>query len=118
MPLFFLDTSALVKYYRHEAGSDFVEQLFRDNGAQRLISHIATVELESAFATMVRTGQIDRETALIARRRIEFDLSRRNIIVAAVVDMHFRIARRLLIQYGSVHGLRTLDHCNYRWQWG
>ena len=98
MALLFLDTSALAKYYRREPGSEFVERLFADADAQRVISRLAIVEMESAFATKVRTGEIDGETALIARRRLESDLGRRTILMAAVSDDHFEIARRLLIR--------------------
>jgi hypothetical protein len=34
LSLFFLDTSALVKYYHREPGSDLVERLFADAGAE------------------------------------------------------------------------------------
>jgi predicted nucleic acid-binding protein len=109
LALLFLDTSALAKYYRLESGSDFVERLFGDVGAQRVISRLAMVEIESAFAAKVRTGEIDSEAALIARRRLESDLGRRNILMASVGDDHFEIARQLLIRYGADRSLRTLD---------
>ena len=109
MALLFLDTSALAKYYRREPGSDFVERLFADAGAQRVISRLAMVEMESALATKVRTGEIDSETALIARRRLESDLGRRNVLMAAIGDDHFEVARRLLVRYGADRSLRTLD---------
>ena len=66
-------------------------------------------EMESAFATKIRTGEIDSEAAPIARRRLESDLGRRNILKAAVGDEHFEIARRLPIRYGADRSLRTLD---------
>jgi hypothetical protein len=67
------------------------------------------VELESAFATKVRTGEIDVDAAMIARRRLEPDLGRRNLLMAAVGDEHFEIARRLLVNHGIGRSLRTLD---------
>lgn len=109
MALYYLDTSALAKYYRREPGSDFVERLFADVSAQRLISRLAMVEIESAFASKVRTGEIDQEGARLARRRLESDLGRRNILMAAVDDRHFEIARRLLLKHGIDRSLRTLD---------
>ena len=108
MPLFFLDTSALAKYYRRESGSDFVERLFADSGSQRVISRLALVEMESVFALKVRTREIDQQTALTARR-LEFDLGRRHVLVAAVRDEHFQTAKLLLVKYGGSHSLRTLD---------
>jgi predicted nucleic acid-binding protein len=92
-----------------ESGSDFVERLFADAGAQRLISRLAMVEMESALARKVRTGEIDQETALMARKRLESDLGRRNLLMTVVNDEHFEIARRLLIKYAPQRGLRTLD---------
>ena len=71
MALLFLDTCALAKHYRREAGSDFVEPLLADAGAQRVISRLVMLEMEAAFATKIRTGEIDGEAALIARRRLE-----------------------------------------------
>jgi predicted nucleic acid-binding protein len=109
LALFFLDTSALAKYYRRERGSEFVERLFADASAQRLISRLALVEAVSVFATKVRTGEIDEDAALVARRRLESDLGRRNLLMAAVRNEHFEIARNLLVAYGTARSLRTLD---------
>lgn len=109
MRLLFLDTSALAKYYRREQGSDFVEQLFADSGSQRVISRLALVEMESVFATKMRTGEIEQGAALIARRRLESDLGQRRILVAAIRDEYFQTAQLLVVRYGHNHGLRTLD---------
>ena len=109
MSLYFLDTSALVKYYRREEGSDFVERLFTTVADHRVISRLAMVEIESAFATRVRTGEIDRDTAFVARRRLESDLGRGHLRMAAVSDQHFEAARRLLTKHGTERSLRTLD---------
>jgi hypothetical protein len=39
----------LAKQYGREPGSEFVERLFGDAGAQRIISRLAIVEIEPAF---------------------------------------------------------------------
>ena len=65
--------------------------------------------MESVFALKARIGEIDREAVLIARRRLEADLGRRRLLVAAVDDEHFRGARQLAVKHGSVEALRTLD---------
>jgi hypothetical protein len=56
-----------------------------------------------------RTGEIDQQSVLIARRRLEADLGRRRLLVAAINDEHFRSARQLLFRHGAVDALRTLD---------
>ncbi len=109
MPRYFLDTSAVAKLYRSEAGSAFVDRIFSEPASQRVISRLTIVEMESVFALKARIGEIDPQAVLIARRRLEADLGHSRLLVAAVNDDHFRGARRLLIKYGSSEALRTLD---------
>jgi predicted nucleic acid-binding protein len=109
LPRYFLDTSALAKLYRKEAGSDFVDRVFSKPGSQHIISRLSLVEMESVFALKARTGEIDQRAMLIARRRLEADLGRSRLLVAAVNDDHFRHARQLLVKHGAIEALRTLD---------
>ncbi len=109
MPRYFLDTSAVAKLYRSEAGSGFVDRIFSEPASQHVISRLTIVEMESVFALKARTGEIDPQAVLIARRRLEADLGRARLLVAAVNDDHSRGARRLLIKHGSAEALRTLD---------
>ena len=87
MPRYFLDTSAVAKLYRTEAGSEVVDRIFSEPGSQQVISRLTIVEIESVFALKMRTGEIDHQAVLIARRG----------------------ARQLLIKYGATEALRTLD---------
>jgi len=109
LPKYFFDTSALAKLYRQEAGSDFVDRVVSEPDSQHLISRLTIVEMEPVFALKARIGEIDQQAVLIARRRLEADLARRRLLVAAVNDEHFRGARQLLVKHGSVEALRTLD---------
>jgi predicted nucleic acid-binding protein len=109
LPRYFLDTSALAKLYRSEAGSPVVDRIFSEPASQHLISRLTIVEVESVFALKVRTGEIDPHAVLLARRRLETDLGRSRLLVAAVNDDHFRSARQLLIKHGLTEALRTLD---------
>jgi predicted nucleic acid-binding protein len=89
LPRYFLDTSALAKLYREEAGSDFVDRVFSEPGSQHIISRLTILEMESVFVLKARTGEIDQQAVLIARRRLEADLGRSRLLVAAVNDDHF-----------------------------
>ncbi len=109
MPRYFLDTSAVARLYRSEAGSVFVDRIFSEPASQHVISRLTIVEMESVFALKARTGEIDQQAVLIARRRLEADLGRSRLLVAAVNDDHFRRARQLLIKHGTTEALRTLD---------
>ena len=109
MPRYFLDTSALAKLYHNEAGTEFVDRIFSGPASQHVISRVTIVEMESVFALKARTGEIDQQAVLLARRRLEADLSHSRRLVAAVNDNHFRDARQLLIKHGGTEALRTLD---------
>jgi len=65
--------------------------------------------MESVLALKVRTGEIDQQAVLVVRRRLDADLGRSRLLVAAVNDDHFRSARQLLIKHGASEALRSLD---------
>ena len=60
MPGYFLDTSALAKLYHSEVGSERMESLVGTPGVRMIISQLSLVEIESVFATKVRTGVIEK----------------------------------------------------------
>ena len=109
MPRYFLDTSALAKLYREEVGTAFVDRIFSERTSQHVISRLTILEMESVFALKLRTGEIDQQAALLARRRLEADLGHSRLLVAAVNDDNFRDARQFLIKHGGAEALRTLD---------
>ena len=100
MPHYFLDTSALAKLYRKEIGSDLVDRVVAEPDSRRFISRFTILEMESVLALKFRTGEIDEQSMLIARRRLEADLGSRRLLVATVSDDHLRGARQLLIDHG------------------
>ena len=110
MPSYFLDTSALAKRYHKENGSQYMDRILEQSGSRSLISNLSIVELESVLAIKTKTGEIDQQSLEIARRRFRADLARRRLLVApSVHEGHFQSARKLLVRYGVVEGLRTLD---------
>lgn len=109
MPHYFLDTSALAKLYRKEFGSDLVDRVVAEPGSRRFISRFTILEMESVLALKFRTGEIDEQSMLIARRRLEADLGSRRLLVATVSDEHLREARQLLIDHGRAEALRGPD---------
>ena len=58
MTWYFLDTSALVKRYHGEAGTDAIDRIFAQSLAELVISRLALVEVTSALAFKVRTGEL------------------------------------------------------------
>jgi predicted nucleic acid-binding protein len=109
VPHYFLDTSALAKLYRKEIGSDLVDRVVAEPDSRRFISRFTILEMESVLALKFRTGEIDVQSMLIARRRLEADLGSRRLLVATVSDDHLRGARQLLIDHGRTEALRGPD---------
>lgn len=56
MPVYFFDSSALVKRYRHEAGSDQVAQLLGES-ERVIVSRLAHVEVSAAIVRRARETQ-------------------------------------------------------------
>lgn len=64
MALYYLDTSALVKLYVQEPGTDRLLRLVRESEENRMIVlALSTVEVRSAIRRRQRTGDIDPDTA-------------------------------------------------------
>ena len=56
-----------------------------------------------------RTGHLDGERSAALRIRFLNDVASGAIALVAVSEVHYPVAERLIIRYGSRHGLRTLD---------
>ena len=60
---YFFDTSAFVKYYHTEAGSQKVTAIFAETNRQIRVSSLGVLETQSVFAMKVRVGELDRQAA-------------------------------------------------------
>ena len=108
----FFDSSALVKRYCPEPGTDQVNRLLADSDATHYISRLAVVEVQRAFARRVRTGEI-REPELDRLRNTFYnDIGQRLLQVRRLRDFHYHHAVRLVRKYASLQKtplLGTLD---------
>lgn len=59
--LFFFDTSALVKRYYEEQGTDQVDELIESEDSQVVISSLAIIETTSAFKRKQNQGEISEQ---------------------------------------------------------
>ena len=109
MPGYFIDTSALAKLYHLEIGSGKMETLAETLDARLIVSQLSLIEMQSVFATKVRTGVIDR-IALDQLRGLFFaDLAGGRFQVVLVSRRYFRSAERLIRAHAVKQSLRTLD---------
>jgi predicted nucleic acid-binding protein len=104
---YFLDTSAVVKLYHQEMGSDRVLPLYRD-GETIVISEISKVEFLSTIHKKLRTGEITADTMMAVRDRFLADCSARFVVVH-VASFIVDAALDLLNTHGRTEHLFSLD---------
>jgi len=103
----YLDTSALLPYYRSEPRSDAVESFLRARREPVDISDLTLVEVASALARWVRHGELSEAQALTIERALDADVEAGRLAVHPLTRGHTRLAQRWLL--GRQVGLRTLD---------
>ncbi len=106
---YFFDTSALVTRYHKEDGTEQVRDLFASAENLIRISTLGAVEIYSALAIKVRSGQLTREAAQVLTDGVLADLVLGRIKPYSVTDRHFADAERLVRQFSYDHRLRSLD---------
>ena len=109
MPRLYFDTSALVKHYHREEESARVDELVQAPATMLFISQLAIVETLSAFATKVRTGQMNPSEYLQLRGGFSADVLNRVYQIARLQPKHFDRAKILIDTYGLKQQIRTLD---------
>jgi len=103
----FFDTSALVKYFHPETGTEQVTALIQDEANTVWLSELARVEFCSALFRRFRARELDEKQ--LATALAGFDETLANFQVQALGSPMTEEAERLLRKYGKTEGLRTLD---------
>jgi len=104
---YFFDTSAVVKLYHQETGSDRVFPLYRD-GEAIVISEFSKVEFLSTLLKKFRTGDITEQTLEAVSLRFLADCSERFVVVH-VASFIVDAALELLGKHGRTNHLFALD---------
>jgi uncharacterized protein len=105
----FWDTSALVKRYHREVGTDVVDAAFADEDGIRMISDMGVIEFYSAFAKKVRTGEITEEDFRETIKKLAEDIQSGAIRLTFFGDSDKREAAALIEKHSLSKNLRTLD---------
>jgi predicted nucleic acid-binding protein len=106
---YFLDSSAVVKFYHPEVGSATVQRVFSEADTRILISRLAVVEVWSAFAGKLSIGAITEREARLSLDRFKSDLVAGVMAVFALKEFHYRRAEHLIETNRVRQRLRTLD---------
>jgi predicted nucleic acid-binding protein len=105
--IFYLDTSALIPFYRSERHSASVERFLLGVGAPVLVSALTDVEFASAISRWVRSGELAEAEALLLRNAYLEDMAAGRYQREAIPAHVFARARDLLL--GLRTKLTTLD---------
>ncbi len=106
MNLFF-DTSALVKFFHEEEGTDRVTMWITSPDNEIWVSEIVRLEFISAVYRRFRNREIDEGRLEVAIEAFEEQMTLFN--VEPLAHSVIKESERLLREHGKVHGLRTLD---------
>jgi predicted nucleic acid-binding protein len=105
---YFLDSSALVKFY-HRDGTPEVDHIVKGRDSVVRISRLSVAELTSAFAIKVRTHSIEREDADVFLRQFRRDLVNGTLRVFSIGESEFSMGELLVQRYAFTKRLRALD---------
>ncbi len=103
----YLDTSAMVKFFHIEQGTDAVSDLILNNINEIYLSELSRLEFISAIQRRYRNKEINKENLLKTIKA--FDKEIRLFKVEPITRLIIGEAEGLLKKYGSSYGLRTLD---------
>lgn len=117
MPRSYLDSSAAIKLYLPEKGTDTVRTLIQQPTSQCFIAQLALVEVQRAFARRFRSREITEEEFDDLRRGFYQDVRQRQLLVFQLKGQHYRSAVRLVNKYAvqqrsngtGIPLVRTLD---------
>lgn len=109
MARYFIDTSALVKRYRIEQGSDAVDRLFGAPDSKFVISRLGITETISAFALKVRAGELSLEDYAVCRKKFLGEVGHGLLGIVQLLTGHYRLAEQLIDRHAPARRFRTLD---------
>lgn len=104
---YFFDTSALVKIYHREPGSEYCLDLYL-GCSHLIISELARVELHSAILRKHGEKNLNAKALKAVLQKFKYD-SEERYEVLQLSSLVYDDACRLLSRYAVQHGLRTLD---------
>ncbi len=105
--ILFLDTSALVKFFHEEEGTELVSELVNSQENDIWLFDLVRLEFLSALYRRFRNNEIDEKMLNVAIEGFEEELL--NFKIEQLSQTIMQEAEDLLKKYGREYGLRTLD---------
>lgn len=113
---YYIDTSALLPYYREESVSRQVNDLLVTLQSPILISDLIKVEFASAVARWNRTRELNETHAHLLENTFNRDIASGLYLSQQIAPIHFTQAERWLLARST--SLRTLDALHLACAWG
>ena len=104
---YFLDTSALVKIYHKESGSDIVLSIYNSDNVI-FISELSRLEFTSTIYRKFRNKEIDKYTLKILEDKFLSDIYNRFRVIPPIFLL-IDVALSFIIEHGESKHLVTLD---------
>jgi predicted nucleic acid-binding protein len=103
--LYFFDTSALIKRYQAEAGSDIVDQIFDGPDCYVYISSFSLLEIASALDRKNQEKLLSQDDLSVILERFWADMKANRRAIVEVHSSHIKLARNFIL----AHHLRAPD---------
>ena len=103
----FIDTSALVKFFHKEIGTDYVTKLINDQKNEIYISDLAKIEFISAMFRRYRTNDINEKILYQAIKNFEDQIKIYNS--EKIDNIVINRSIKLLKNFGKENGIKSLD---------
>ncbi len=104
MKFYFFDTSALIKKYHAEKGTEAIDRIFSEEDKAIVISSICITEMVSAMNRKKEDKTISKNDLDVALSRF-FQDALKEFLILELDDGHIKDSVTLVLK----HGLRTLD---------
>lgn len=105
---YFFDTSALVKFYNQEEGSESVKSIIDKESFQISISELTSIEFYSVFHRLLRTKELTKFFVNKVLGLFESDCKTRyniHLINSTLISK----AKEIIKRHGDKKSIRTLD---------
>ena len=112
MAVYYFDSSAVIKLYQSEKGSQEVGRILSEPHSQYFISRLTVVETERAFARRIRAHELSPGEIEELRSGFYLDLRKRRFHIKEISPLHCRSAVRLVRKYALLQQtplVRSLD---------
>src|SRR5688500_3514276 len=109
MPVYYFDTSALVKHYNVESGTPVVDAILGDPANRVVLGRFGITEAFAALAQCVRIGRLPTNSLPMLLQRLRRDVGAKRPGALRVLQSHFASAEKLIAARGPIQQVRTMD---------